>query len=74
MRPTGPGGGPAMWGHRGNAYGFLGGMFFDRESRRGYVYMIGGVGADPDLNRAPSGLTVWEDELGTAIEAALRSI
>jgi len=74
MRPTGPGGGPAMWGHRGNAYGFLGGMFFDRESRRGYVYMIGGVGADPDLNRAPSGLTAWEDELGTAIEAALRSI
>lgn len=74
MRPTGPGGGPALWGHRGNAYGFLGGMFFDRESRRGYVYMIGGVGADPDLNRAPSGLTVWEDELGTAIEAALSSI
>ncbi|MCE1195499.1 beta-lactamase family protein [bacterium] len=74
MRPTGPGGGPAMWGHRGNAYGFLGGMFFDRESRRGYVYMIGGVGADPDLTRAPSGLSVWEDELGTAIEAALRSI
>ena len=74
MRPTGPGGGPALWGHRGNAYGFLGGMFFDRESRRGYVYMIGGVGADPDLHRAPSGLTAWEDELGTAIEAALRSI
>ncbi len=74
MRPTGPGGGPALWGHRGNAYGFLGGMFFDRESRRGYVYMIGGVGADPDLTRAPSGLTLWEDELGTAIEAALRSI
>lgn len=74
MRPTGPGGGPAMWGHRGNAYGFLGGMFFDRESRRGYVYMIGGTGADPDLTRAPSGLSVWEDELGIAIEAALRSI
>lgn len=74
MRPTGPGGGPAMWGHRGNAYGFLGGMFFDRESRRGYVYMIGGTGADPALTRAPSGLTAWEDELGTAIEAALKSI
>ena len=74
MRPTGPGGGPAMWGHRGNAYGFLGGMFFDRESRRGCVYMIGGVGADPDQTRAPSGLSVWEDELGAAIEAALRSI
>jgi CubicO group peptidase (beta-lactamase class C family) len=74
MRPTGPGGGSAPWGHRGNAYGFLGGMFFDRENRRGYVYMIGGVGADPDQNRAPSGLTSWEDELGTAIEAALSSI
>lgn len=74
MRPTGPGGGPAMWGHRGNAYGFLGGMFFDRLGKRGYVYMIGGVGADPDRTRAPSGLTLWEDELGTAIETALSSI
>ncbi|PKL07077.1 MAG: hypothetical protein CVV53_01220 [Spirochaetae bacterium HGW-Spirochaetae-9] len=76
MRPTAPGGGPALWGHRGNAYGFLGGMFLDRAQRSGYLYMIGGTGADPDLgaNRDPeSGLTVWEDELGKALESALRS-
>lgn len=75
MRPTGPGGGPAWWGHRGNAYGFLGGMFLNREKREGYLYMIGGTGADPDGNRAPeSGLSVWEEKLGGAIEAALSSI
>ena len=77
MRPTAPGGGPALWGHRGNAYGFLGGMFIDRASRSGYVYMIGGTGADPDLdvNRSPlSGLTVWEEELGKALESSLRLI
>ena len=76
MRPTAPGGGAALWGHRGNAYGFLGGMFVDRASRSGYVYMIGGTGADPDLgaNRDPgSGLTVWEEELGKTLESALRS-
>ncbi len=76
MRPTAPGGGPALWGHRGNAYGFLGGMFIDRENRSGYLYMTGGTGADPDLgaNRDPgSGLTVWEEQLGKALESALRS-
>ena len=74
MRPTGPGGGPAWWGHRGNAYGFLGGMFLNRESREAYVYMIGGTGADPDSNRdSKSGLSIWEDALCGAIEAALSS-
>ena len=74
MKPTGPGGGPALWGHRGNAYGFLGGMFIDNRGRNGHVYMIGGTGADPDFNRDPkSGLSVWEDSLGGAIEEALSS-
>lgn len=71
MRQTGPGGGPALWGHRGNAYGFLGGLFADRKSGSGYVYMIGGTGTDPDSTRDPaSGLSVWEDALGGAIERA----
>lgn len=75
MRPTGPGGRPGLWGHRGNAYGFLGGMFIDRSSRSGYVYMIGGTGANPDTNRdAQSGLTVWEEALGGAIEKTLSLI
>lgn len=75
MRPTGPGGRPGLWGHRGNAYGFLGGMFVDRSNRSGYVYMIGGTGANPDANRdAQSGLTVWEEALGRAIEKTLRLI
>ena len=75
MRPTGPGGRPGLWGHRGNAYGFLGGMFVDRSSRSGYVYMIGGTGANPDTNRdAQSGLTIWEEALGQAIEKALSLI
>lgn len=77
MRPAAPRGGPALWGHRGNAYGFLGGMFINRAQRSGYLYMIGGTGADPDLgaNRdLASGLTVWEEELGIALESALRLI
>ena len=74
MRPTGPGGGPAWWGHRGNAYGFLGGMFVNPAKRSGYVYMIGGTGANPDKNRDGfSGLSVWEEALGCAIEKALSS-
>ena len=57
------------------AYGFRGGMFVDRSERSGYVYMIGGTGADPDLNRDPkSGLSIWEDPLGGALEEALSSI
>ena len=59
----------------GAVAGFLGGMFVDRSERSGYVYMIGGTGADPDLNRDPkSGLSIWEDPLGGALEEALSSI
>jgi hypothetical protein len=47
-------------------------MFVDRAKRAGYLYMIGGTGADPERTRAPkSGLSVWEEELGLALESAL---
>lgn len=60
------------WGHHGDAYGFLGGMLFDPDSGDGYLYMIGGVGADPERNRSrESGLFVWEDAIRRAIESAL---
>ncbi|MEN6476692.1 MAG: hypothetical protein ABFC75_01735, partial [Rectinema sp.] len=60
------------WGHHGDAYGFLGGMLFDPDSGDGYLYMIGGVGADPERNRSrESGLFVWEDAIRRAIESTL---
>jgi len=71
-RGEGPDGGPGLWGHHGDAYGFLGGMFFDRERRSGYVYLIGGTGANPELNRgAHSRLSIWEEKIRSLIEEAL---
>jgi len=71
-RGEGPDGGPGLWGHHGDAYGFLGGMFFDRERRSGYVYLIGGTGADPERNRGThSRLSVWEEKIRSLIEEAL---
>ncbi|MCE5255637.1 MAG: beta-lactamase family protein, partial [Spirochaetaceae bacterium] len=68
----GPDGRPGLWGHHGDAYGFLGGMFLDPERRSGYVYLIGGTGADPDLNRGTnSRLYVWDEKIRALIEAAL---
>lgn len=69
MRTAGPMGGPGLWGHHGNAYGFLGGMYLDPARRNGYLFMIGGTSADPEKNRsAKSGLFVWEEELRSAVE------
>ena len=72
MLTAGPKGGPGLWGHHGNAYGFLGGMYLDPARRSGYLFMIGGTGADPEKNRDPvSGLFVWEQELRSAVEEIL---
>jgi len=72
MLTAGPKGGPDLWGHHGNAYGFLGGMYLDPARRNGYIFMIGGTGADPEKNRSPkSGLFIWEEKLRGVVEEIL---
>ena len=71
-RGEGPDGGPGLWGHHGDAYGFLGGMYFDRSRRSGYVYQIGGTGADPAQNRGErSRLFIWDEKVRSLAEAVL---
>jgi CubicO group peptidase (beta-lactamase class C family) len=57
-----------FWGHHGDAYGFLGGAWFDPLHKVGFVYLIGGVGADPYQHRGEySSATRWEELIQTAI-------
>ena len=37
-----------LWGHLGDAYGLLGAMLLDPVRNLGLVYLIGGVGCDPE--------------------------
>lgn len=57
-----------LWGHGGDAYGLLSGMWFDPDSRVGFVYIIGGVGADPEQYTGRySSFARWEEQVMTAI-------
>ncbi len=57
-----------FWGHRGEAYGLLGGMWFDPQRKVGIVYLIGGVGDDPYLHPGVySSLYRWEEVIQTAL-------
>jgi CubicO group peptidase (beta-lactamase class C family) len=60
------------WGHRGEAYGFLGGMWFNPQRKIGFVYLIGGLGDDPYLHGgAYSSAYAWEETIQTALLAEL---
>jgi len=63
-----PGGSPALWGHHGDAYGFLGGMMFHPQKRYGYLYFINGTAAEPEkrLGRHSS-FFLWEEEIQEAV-------
>jgi CubicO group peptidase (beta-lactamase class C family) len=61
-----------LWGHRGEAYGFAGGIWFDPNRSVGFVYLIGGTGADPYLHPGTgSPLPFWEEAIQTAVLGAL---
>ena len=52
------------WGHSGEAYGLLSGMWFDPLTNAGMVYMLGGVADDPDAHSgAYSSFTRWEEQI-----------
>jgi hypothetical protein len=55
-------GGVTGWGHIGIAYGLNAAFVFDPQRRIGLVYVIGGVGTDPDkLKGRYSGFKPWEE-------------
>lgn len=57
-----------FWGHRGEAYGLLGGMWFDPKHRIGFVFLAGGVGDDPGAHHGTySSASKWEEQIQTAI-------
>ena len=63
-----PGGGPRLWGHHGDAYGFLGGVLFDPEAGYGFCFMIGGTAADPQTTRGRfSSYSWWEEAIQEAV-------
>ncbi|HAJ38247.1 MAG TPA: serine hydrolase [Chloroflexi bacterium] len=62
---------PKLWGHMGDAYGLLSAMFFDPTQDAGFVYIIGGVGRNPDDYRGEySAFYRWEEQIQTAILTA----
>lgn len=57
-----------MWGHGGDAYGLLSGMWFDRDTRKGFVYIMGGVGTNPYQHTGQfSSFFRWEEDIMQAI-------
>ena len=54
-------------GHTAEAYGLLGGMGFDRETGNGIVYIVAGLGSDPNQYLGSySAFYGWEEALLTA--------
>lgn len=62
------GGGFVATGHLGDAYGLLGTLAFDRASRSGFAFLIGGTGCDPETQRgAFSAGARFEEKIATAL-------
>jgi CubicO group peptidase (beta-lactamase class C family) len=62
------GGGVTAAGHLGDAYGLLGTLAFDRASRNGFAFLIGGTGCDPETQRgAYSAAARFEERIATAL-------
>lgn len=59
--------GPRLCGHFGDAYGLLGGLFFDPGEGWGFVYLITGTPAGEAAGSAVSSLTGWEAAIAAAI-------
>ena len=70
------GGGFTAAGHLGDAYGLLGALAFDRASRSGFAFLIGGTACDPETQRgAFSSGARFEERIATALHRrAIRGI
>jgi hypothetical protein len=61
-------GGQTGAGHLGFAYGLESGFIFDPLTRNGVVYAIGGVSANPDVNKGKySSFPLWEERILDAL-------
>ena len=61
-------GGFTGFGHLGFAYGLQSAFVFDPVRRAGMVYIIGGVGSDPQRDRGPySSLNSWQEKILDAL-------
>jgi CubicO group peptidase (beta-lactamase class C family) len=62
------GGGFTASGHLGDAYGLLGTLAFNRTSRNGFAFLIGGTGCDPETRRgAFSAGASFEERIASAL-------
>lgn len=60
-------GGIRMEGHFGDAYGLLGGLLFDVEARKGFVYLLGGTAVDPATRPGRfSSYSSWQENIHAA--------
>jgi CubicO group peptidase (beta-lactamase class C family) len=58
-------------GHLGDAYGLLGTLAFDRASRSGFAFLIGGTACDPETQRGKySAAARFEERIATALHRA----
>jgi CubicO group peptidase (beta-lactamase class C family) len=66
-------GGQTGAGHLGFAYGLHSGFIFDPQTRNGVVYAIGGVSANPDVNKGQySSFPVWEERVLDALWSSVK--
>lgn len=57
-----------MYGHGGDAYGLLSGLWFNPERKIGFIYMLGGVAKNPENYQGEySSFYRWEEQIMTAI-------
>jgi len=62
------GGGFTANGHLGDAYGLFATLAFDRATRNGFVFLVGGTGFDPETQRgAYSAASRFEERIATAL-------
>ncbi len=55
-------------GHLGDAYGLFATFAFDRETKNGFVFLVGGTGFDPESERgAYSSAARFEERIATAV-------
>jgi len=67
-------GGQTGAGHLGFAYGLQSGFIFDPQTRNGVVYAIGGVSANPDVNKGQySSFPVWEERVLDALWSSVKT-
>jgi CubicO group peptidase (beta-lactamase class C family) len=65
------GGGFTGFGHLGNAYGLTSAFVFDPKTRNGLIFLVGGIGSDPEKAKGRySAFYRYEERILTALYAA----